>query len=86
MYENGRGVPENDAEAVRWYLLVAEQGEAGAQLNLGNMYANGEGLPQNDVRAYAWFSVSAALGDETSRNNRDIVAERLTPAQLAQGQ
>ena len=28
MYANGRGVPKDDAEAVRWYRLVAEQGYA----------------------------------------------------------
>ena len=25
-YANGDGVPENDAEAVRWYRMAAEQG------------------------------------------------------------
>ena len=29
------GVPEDDAEAVRWYRKAAEQGHAGAQYNLG---------------------------------------------------
>jgi TPR repeat protein len=27
MYANGDGVPEDDAEAVRWYRLAAEQGK-----------------------------------------------------------
>ena len=31
MYDNGRGVAQNDAEAVRWYRKAAEQGDAGAQ-------------------------------------------------------
>ena len=26
MYANGLGVPQDDAEAVRWYRLAAEQG------------------------------------------------------------
>ena len=39
MYDRGQGVPEDDAEAVRWYRLAAEQGLASAQLNLGVMYA-----------------------------------------------
>ncbi len=29
MYENGRGVPQDDAEARRWYWKAAEQGHAG---------------------------------------------------------
>jgi TPR repeat protein len=67
MYANGEGVPENDAEAVRWYRLAAEQGHAIGQYNLGLMYAEGEGVPQNNVRAYVWWSVAAAQGDEGAR-------------------
>jgi TPR repeat protein len=37
MYGNGRGVPEDDAEAIKWYRLAAEQGYARAQFNLGGM-------------------------------------------------
>ena len=51
MYAEGRGVPRDDAEAVRWYRLAAEQGHAYAQFNLGVMYAYGEGVPQDDVQA-----------------------------------
>ena len=86
MYDEGEGVPENNAEAVRWYRLAAEQGNASAQSNLGFMYSNGEGVPQNNVRAYIWYSVAAAQGNETARTNRDIISERLTPDQLARGQ
>jgi TPR repeat protein len=30
MYANGKGVPEDDKEAVKWYRLAAEQGYADA--------------------------------------------------------
>jgi TPR repeat protein len=58
MYDEGDGVPENDVEAVRWFRLAAEQGNALAQYNLGLMYANGRGVPQTNLRAYVWFSVN----------------------------
>ena len=35
IYDNGQGVPEDDAEAVKWYRLAADQGLGEAQLNLG---------------------------------------------------
>ena len=38
MYDNGEGVPQDYKEAVKWYRLAAEQGNANAQTNLGNMY------------------------------------------------
>ena len=31
----GQGVPQDYAEAVKWYRLAAEQGNADAQYNLG---------------------------------------------------
>ncbi len=39
MYRKGKGVAEDDVEAVKWYRKAVEQGFAGAQLNLGNMYS-----------------------------------------------
>ena len=45
MYDNGDGVPKNDAEAVRWYRLAAERGDRAAQANLGVKYAQGDGVP-----------------------------------------
>jgi TPR repeat protein len=53
---------------------------------LGLMYATGEGVPQNNLRAYVWWSVAAAQGNEDARGNRDRMADRLTPEQLARGQ
>ena len=40
-YAEGRGVPQDDGEAVHWYRLAAEQGLAVTQSNLGSMYAEG---------------------------------------------
>ena len=34
MYDNGEGVPEDDATAVKWFTKAAEQGHAKAQYNL----------------------------------------------------
>ena len=61
MYGNGRGVPQDDAEAVNWYRLAAEQGNAYAQSRLGVMYYNGQGVPQDDGEAVKWFRKAAAL-------------------------
>ena len=37
MYDDGEGVPEDDAKAVTWYRMAAAQGYAAAQNNLGVM-------------------------------------------------
>jgi TPR repeat protein len=86
MYDNGEGVPQNDAEAMKWYRKAADQGIAPAQYNLGLMYANGRGVPQNDAEAYVWSSLAATSGDDDAVNNRDIYAKRLTPADKSAAQ
>jgi len=88
MYANGLGVPEDDAEAVRWYRLAADQGDASAQFNLGFMYVNGEGVPQDDVQAHMWFNLAASLRltGEFGVRNRDSVAGRMNPTQIAEAE
>ena len=80
------GVYGQDAPDFEETKALAEQGNVSAQFNLGVMYDNGEGVPQNNVRAYVWWSVAAAQGNEVGRNNRDRMADILTPDQLARGQ
>ena len=41
MYREGRGVPQDAGEALRWFRLAAEQGHATAQYNLWFMYERG---------------------------------------------
>ena len=86
MYYNGQGVPQDYAEAMKWYRLAAEQGYASAQHNLGVMYNNGNGVPQDYVQAHKWFNLSAASGNASAIKNRDNVAARMTPAQIAEAQ
>ena len=86
VYANGEGVPENDAEAIRWYRAAAEQGYATAQFALGEMYANGEGVPENHVVAYAWFNLAGAQGVEEAQEARDLLSRRMTSEQVARAQ
>jgi len=86
MYSDGRGVPQNYAEAARLYHLAAEQGYALAQYNLGVMYGNGQGLPQNYQLAYMWFNLAAGKGIEGAASARDWVAGNMTPEQIGRAQ
>jgi TPR repeat protein len=93
MYEKGRGVPQDYAAAVMWYRRGTDQGDAAAQNNLGIMYANGQGVPQDYVQAYKWsnlavarFSASETEYRERAVKNRDRIAAKMTPAQIAEAQ
>ena len=63
----GEGVTQDDAEAVRWLQLAAEQGHAWAQFSLGNRYANGEGVPQDDTEAERWSRLAANQGNSMAQ-------------------
>ena len=54
-YYSGDGVPNIFVEAVKWYRLAAEQGDAGRQYCFGVKYDTGHGVPQNMVEACARF-------------------------------
>ena len=79
MYRTGDGVRQDDAEAVRWCRLAADQGHAYAQFNLGLKYAIGEGVQQDDGQAHMCFNVAASRDQEDAVRNRAVVANLMTP-------
>ena len=56
-------------EAVKWYRLSAEQGNANAQFMIGLMYDRGEGVPENDAEAVKWYRLAAEQGDAEAQYN-----------------
>jgi uncharacterized protein len=86
MYANGQGVPQDYKEAVRWYRLSAEQGNALAQYNLGNQYAKGTGVLQDYALAHMWFNLAGSNGYKNGMKNRGIVEKRMTPQQIEKAQ
>ncbi|MBU6433918.1 MAG: sel1 repeat family protein, partial [Nitrospirae bacterium] len=86
MHAKGEGVPRDFKEAVRWYRLAAEQGEARDQGNLGLMYAKGKGVLQDYVLAHMWFNLAAEQGEKVASDLRDSLAKKMTPAQIAEAQ
>lgn len=77
---------QDDAEAVRWYRLAAEQGYPAAQTNLGVMYAKGDGVLQDNVQAHMRGNIGCALGHENGCKLRERVAEKMTPADISEAQ
>ena len=89
----GRG---DYASALRLYRSLAERGDAYAQNYLGIMYQAGQGVPLDYVQAYKWFMLARynlaaqfPVSDK-DRNiilrNREVVAEKMTPEQIAEAQ
>ncbi|MEN8206494.1 MAG: tetratricopeptide repeat protein [Pseudomonadota bacterium] len=59
--------------AVREWRSLAEQGDAGAQLNLGFMYDNGYGVPQDYRAAIKWYRKAAEQGNERAQYNLGLM-------------
>lgn len=86
MYEEARGVAQDYREAARWYRLAPDQGNQLAQVNLGDLYVVGQGVPQDFVQAHMWFNLAGSAGSKEAIKSRDIVAKKMTPAQIAEAQ
>ena len=53
-------------EALKFYILSADDGFAGAQNNLGDMYEFGNAVEKNDKMAVYWYTRSAERGEPTA--------------------
>lgn len=51
------------SEAFSKFSVLAQNGNATAQFNLGAFYLNGQGVQKDEKKAYEWFSKSAAQGN-----------------------
>ena len=68
-YYKGKLVPQDYAEAFRWYGKAADQGHVISQYKLGVMYDNGEGVPQNNDKAITWYRMAAEQGHVSAQYN-----------------
>jgi TPR repeat protein len=65
-------VPQNQAEAVRWFRKAADQGNANALYLLGAAYFDGKGVPQNYSEAVRWWKKAADQGDASAQHTLGI--------------
>jgi len=71
----------DDAEAVRWLQLAADQGHALAQRDLGMLYEQGQGVPQDVLEAFFWYSLASRHDSGRAKLRRDALAAMLTADQ-----
>src|SRR4051812_34598785 len=75
MYLDGKGVPQNTSEAVRYLSLSAAAGSSLGQNNLGGLYRDGKGVPRDYNKAMQWFSASASQGNAAGMHNLGLMYE-----------
>ena len=93
LYELGLGRPQDHAIAAKYYALAAGRNHPYAQAALAMLYAYGRGVPQDYGLSFMWSSLAAinyprwSNADKTAAlRNRDIVAARLSSAELIASQ
>ena len=56
-------IDKNSEEAIKWFKMATDKGDAKAMNNLGVMYQNGDGIDKNSEEAIKWFKMAANKGD-----------------------
>ena len=69
LYRRGLGVPQDFAEAAKWYERAADIGLASAQVNLALMYIRGQGVNRDYERAAEWLDLAARQGHVLGQYN-----------------
>jgi TPR repeat protein len=60
---------KNYTEAMRWYRMAADRGNAQAQVEIGNLYMEGQGVSQSYSEALRWFRLAANQGNIEAQND-----------------
>jgi TPR repeat protein len=93
MYFNGQGVPEDDAEASRWFEAAAKKGSADALYSLCQGRAvGGVNVQRDSVAAYVWCDLAVAAYKTSGRPEaagnaaamRDLMVGKLTADQATE--
>ena len=86
MYDRGEGLLAQPNQAAKWYLKAADQGYSPAQFALGMLYASGRGVLQDYIEAHKWLNLASANREAEAAKQRDKLADKMTPAQVAEAQ
>jgi len=75
-YRDGRGTPQDNGEAVRWFRKAAEQGLPDAQCELGDCYRIRKGTSKDFEAAFRWYAKAAEQGHVIAQNNVGVCYEQ----------
>ncbi|MGH6763000.1 MAG: peptidoglycan-binding protein [Phyllobacterium sp.] len=73
IYTDGRGVPSDMSQAVKWYEASAGLGYAPAQYRLGNFYEKGLGVARDLGKAKTWYQLAAEQGNASAMHNLAVL-------------
>lgn len=86
MYRNGVGITQDVNRAATWFVIAAQQGDPSGQRAIGLLYRDGVSVQKNPLVAYAWLSLAVSAGLSVAQEERDLVAQDLSPNDLVLAQ
>jgi TPR repeat protein len=69
MYDNGKGVPLDHAEAFKWFQKAANLNNGMAMFNLGILFETGRGVEKDTAQALTWYRKAAHSDDATANSS-----------------
>ncbi|MBT4942025.1 MAG: sel1 repeat family protein [Candidatus Magasanikbacteria bacterium] len=69
LHAEGKGVPKDEKESLKWWKLSAEQGISGAQFNIGQIYSKGILVLKDYEEAVKWYRLAAEQGFALAQYN-----------------
>jgi TPR repeat protein len=94
IHDYGQGVPQDDAEAVKWYEMAARRGSAKAQYQAGAVYARSRQI-KDPVQGYKWLTIAAktigtgnvgGVTADQATTLRALVAMEMSKAEIEQAE
>jgi localization factor PodJL len=73
-YLDGDGVPQDYAQAAKWYGRAAAAGSAPSQYRLATLFERGKGVAQNNAEAFKWYEQAGAQGNVKAMHNAAVIA------------
>ena len=94
IHDYGQGVPQDDAEAAKWYQMAAERGSAKGQYQLGALYTRSPQI-EDPVQGYKWLTIAAktigggnvsGITADQATTLRALAAMSMSEAQIAEAE
>jgi TPR repeat protein len=72
-YMVGKGLPKDLVQSAYWFKKAADQGDPGAQNELGYLYIWGVGVERDEAQAFKWFARASGSGSQQAKLNLAVL-------------
>ena len=78
IFQQGKGVPHDSSQALKWITRAANHGLVSAEFQLGYMYDKGADTPRQPALAEKWYGLAANSGFPGAAQNLAVLRSRET--------